>query len=373
MKILHLLYESRGDYFGIGGVGVRAYEIYRHLKGRHDITLLCKKYPGAADGYKDGLQHRFAGTESKSLTKTFLAYAYKAAQFVRDRGDSYDIIVEEFSPAIPTFLHAVAGKPVVLQVQGYTGALYFRKYNPLYASALSLMEQLRPACYRNFIFINDETAARSRKNPKSRIAIIANGVSPELLGTPASEGDYVLYFGRIDIFGKGLDLLLAAYGDFSQRLPDIGLVIAGNGRDMEKFKAAVMMLPGEVRRKIEFTGWVSGDRKTEVLRKAAFAVFPSRHEVQPIAVLEAMACGKPVVVSDIAGFSFVKQSGAGITFKSGDASSLALSMKELAQRKDRRDIGLKGRESAKDMTWEKVAARFEKFLIDTANGDKSRR
>ncbi len=366
MKILHLLYESERDYFGIGGVGVRAYEIYGHLKDRHDITLLCKKYPGAADGYKDGLQHLFAGTESKSLTKTFLAYAYKAAQLVRDRGDLYDIIVEEFSPAIPTFLHAVAGKPVVLQVQGYTGALYFRKYNPIYASALSLMEQLRPACYRNFIFINDETAARFRRNAGSRTAIIANGVSPELLRTPAFEGDYILYFGRIDIYGKGLDLLLAAYKELSQWLPAMRLVIAGDGRDMEEFKKAITALPGEVRKKIEILGWVSGNMKTEALRKAAFVVFPSRHEVQPIAVLEAMACGKPVVVSDIPGFIFVQKNGAGLSFKSGDAPSLARSMRELAESKDRRDIGLKGRESAKDMTWEKVAARFEKFLVETA-------
>ncbi len=35
MKILHLLYESKGDYFGIGGVGVRAYEIYKYLPARH--------------------------------------------------------------------------------------------------------------------------------------------------------------------------------------------------------------------------------------------------------------------------------------------------------------------------------------------------
>ncbi|MGE5299692.1 MAG: glycosyltransferase family 4 protein [Acidobacteriota bacterium] len=366
MKILHLLYESQGDYFGIGGVGARAYEIYRHLRDRHDITLLCKKYPGAGDGYKDGLRHLFAGTESRSLTKTLLSYAYHAARFVKKKGDEYDVIVEEFSPAIPTFLHAVAGKPAVLQVQGYTGTLYFRKYNPLYASALYLMEQLRPACYRNFIFINEETAGKFRKNPKSRVSIIANGVSPELLSVPIYEGDYVLYFGRIDIYGKGLDLLLAAYRDFSQWLPDMGLVIAGDGRDMEEFRSVVMTLPGEVRRKIEFTGWVSGDRKTEVLGKAAFAVFPSRHEVQPIAVLEAMACGKGVVVSDIAGFSFVKQSGAGRTFKSGDASSLAQCMKELAESGDRIEAGLRGRESAKNMTWEKVAERFEKFLIETS-------
>jgi glycosyltransferase involved in cell wall biosynthesis len=367
MKILHLLYESNGDYFGIGGVGARAYEIYRHLRDRHDITLLCKKYPGATDGDKDGLRHLFAGTESKSLARTLLSYACHAARFVKEEGDGYDIIVEEFSPAIPTFLHAATGKPVVLQVQGYTGALYFRKYNPVYASALCLMEQLRPVCYRNFIFINEETAAMFRRRSASRISIIANGVSPELLSLPPVEGDYVLYFGRIDMYGKGLDLLLSAYREFSQWFPEVRLVIAGDGRDMEKFRTSVMTLPGEVRRKIELAGWVSGDRKAEVLRKAAFAVFPSRHEIQPIAVLEAMASGKAVVVSDISGFSFVKQNGAGISFKSGDASSLAHSMKEIAESRDRTETGLRGREWAGNSTWERIAEQFEKFLVETSD------
>ncbi len=372
MKILHLLYESKGDYFGIGGVGARAYEIYRHLRERHDITLLCKKYPGARDGYKDGLLHLFAGAESRSLTKTFLSYAYQAARFVRKKGDEFDVIVEEFSPAIPSFLHAAARKPLVLQVQGYTGALYFRKYNPVYASVLSLMEQLRPACYRNFIFINNETSARFCKKSNSRVAIIANGVSPELLGVPAFEGDYVLYFGRIDIYGKGLDLLLPAYREFSQRFPAMRLVIAGDGKDMEEFRTSVVALPQDVRNKIELVGWVSGERKTEILRKAAFAVFPSRHEVQPIAVLEAMACGKGVVVSDIAGFDFVIRNGAGVSFKSGDASSLVRAMNVLIQRSDRKETGCRGREWAKNVTWDRIADQFEKFLVETAESDKSR-
>jgi len=55
MRILHLLYESKSDYFGIGGVATRAYEIYRYLRERHDITLLCKRCPGAEDGEINGL------------------------------------------------------------------------------------------------------------------------------------------------------------------------------------------------------------------------------------------------------------------------------------------------------------------------------
>src|SRR4030043_77893 len=160
MKILHLLYESKGDFFGIGGVGIRAYEIYRYLKNRHDVVLLCKKYPSAKDREIDGLKHIFVGTESKSLIKTLLSYAYHAAQFVKKHGNEYDIIIEEFSPAIPTFLHAFTEKPIVLQVQGYTGRHYFKKYNPVYALVLYVLEHLRSRFYNNFIFMSIETVKR---------------------------------------------------------------------------------------------------------------------------------------------------------------------------------------------------------------------
>src|ERR1700690_4497420 len=157
MKILHLLYESRGDYFGIGGVGERAYQIYSRLKSRHDITLLCKKYPGAKDGYIDGLKHIFVGAESRSLTRTLLSYAYQASLYVKNCPHAFDIIIEEFSPATPTFLHLFTNRPIILQVQGHTGLLYFDKYNPLYASVLYAFEHLRPRFYNNFIFINKNT------------------------------------------------------------------------------------------------------------------------------------------------------------------------------------------------------------------------
>ena len=98
MKILHLLYESKGDYFGIGGVGIRAYEIYRYLKDHHEVTLLCRKYPGAANGEKEGLRHIFVGEESESLTKTLLAYAYYAAKYVRRHGMSMILSLRIFLP-----------------------------------------------------------------------------------------------------------------------------------------------------------------------------------------------------------------------------------------------------------------------------------
>ncbi len=369
MKVLHLLYESRGDFFGIGGVGIRAYEIYKRLKDRHDITLLCKKYPGAVDREIDCLKHIFVGAESKSLTKSLLSYAYHASLFVRRHDADFDIIVEEFSPAIPTFLHAFSGKPIILQVQGYTGRLYFKKYNPLYAPALCLMERLRPSCYDYLIFINPETAKKFSLRRAKRTAIISNGIPPELLEVTPEEGNYVLYLGRIDMCGKGLDILLGAYGEFYKSFPDIRLVIAGEGRDFKMLQAGIMKLPAEARNKIELLGWVSGEQKAEVIKNSLYAVFPSRHEVQPIAVLEAMACGKAVVVSGIPEFAFVTKSGAGIPFKTGSAASLAQSMKFMAASKERKGMGQRGRQWVKEFTWDRTAEEYERFLSGIVAGE----
>jgi glycosyltransferase involved in cell wall biosynthesis len=372
MKILHLLYESSGDPFGIGGVGIRAYEIYKRIQERHDVTLLCRKYPGARDTRIEGLRHIFVGTESKSLTKTLLSYAYRASQFVKRIGSAYDIIIEEFSPAIPTFYLSSARKPVILQIQGYTGGLYFRKYNPLYAVVLSLSEHLRTGRYDNFIFVNADMMKRFTLKKKTHCAVIPNGISPELLDVPDEEQDYILYIGRLDVYGKGLDILLSAYSEIFRSFPGIRLIIAGDGRDREKFQSMLVKLPEALRKKIELTGWVSHEKKNAVFGKALFVVFPSRHEAQPIAVLEAMGCGKAALVSDIPEFRFVKETGAGVVFQSGDARSLAGAMKGLLTNSGRKEMGQRGRECVRDLTWDAIALRYEAYLSEIADQAASR-
>jgi glycosyltransferase involved in cell wall biosynthesis len=352
MKILHLLYESEGDYFGTGGVCARAYKIYRYLSERHDITLLCKKYPGARDGFKKSLKHIFVGAESKSLTKTLLSYAYHSAQFIKKYGNEFDLVIEEFSPAIPTFLHFVRKKPLILQVQGYTGLHYFRKYDPARAFVLRVMEHLRPRFYNNFIVINEETVKKLSLDNRKKIEIIPNGVSAAFLGISSHNGEYVLYLGRIDIYGKSLDILLSAYQEFNKSFPDIKLVVAGDGKDMEEFKSMIMKLPEKVSRNIVLLGWI--------------VIFPSRHEVQPLGILEAMACGKPIIVSKIPELRFVTEKRAGISFETGDAVSLSQSMKNLMTSDTRKEMGQRGRLYAKNVTWDRIAMQYEAFLYKIA-------
>jgi glycosyltransferase involved in cell wall biosynthesis len=363
MKILHLLYESKGDYFGIGGVGIRAYEIYKYLKDHHEITLLCKQYPGAKDQEIEGLRHIFVGTESKSLTKTLLSYAYHATLFVKKHSEKFDVVLLEFSPAIPTFLNAFTQKPVILQIQGYTGVQYFGKYNIFYSIVLYIFERLLPLFYRNVIFVSETTKRRyCLDDRKNNITIISNGIAEELLTCDPGDSDYMLYLGRIDIHHKGLDILLDAYRDFSEKFPHIRLILGGDGRDRERLIALLQKLPDSIKKNVELKGWVNGEEKVNLLKNALMVVMPSRYETQGIVALEAMAAAKSLVVSDISELRYVTQSKAGISFRAGDARSLAQSMKDLMASSERKQMGQRGRDWVKSYTWEKIALQYEEFL-----------
>jgi len=371
MKILHLLYESKGDPFGIGGVGIRAYELYGRLRERHDITFLCKKYPGAADGFKEGLKHVYVGSESKGLTKTLLSYAFYAARFVKRHGAQFDVIVNEFSPAVPAFLYSYEDRPVVLQIQGYTGKKYFEKYNIFHSAVLYALERWAPRHYKNFIFVSDASRKRFNVGKSKNVEVISNGISGKLLLRGTDESDYVLYLGRIDIHHKGLDILLHAFEEVSGAFPRVRLVIAGDGRDRQRFALLAEAMPEQIRKAIYMAGWVEDEEKESLISNALLLILPSRYETQGIVALEAMACGKALIVSDIPELRYVTTSGAGIPFRSGDAVSLAVAMKDLLLSTHRSRMGQKGREWVKEHTWDKIALRYEKFLCQVTSGHAS--
>lgn len=130
--------------------------------------------------------------------------------------------------------------------------------------------------------------------------------------------------GRIDIWRKGLDILVAAWGDGARR-PDDMLVFIGNGPDRAKFATMI----GDANPLSIF--WIdrySTDREEirRWLNAADIYVSGSRVEGMPVAPLEAMACGLPVVATDAQGMWDIVIGGAaacGIVVPRNDVSALA--------------------------------------------------
>ena len=344
---------------------MRAYEIYKRLRDRHEITLLCTKYPGAKDGDIEGLRHLFVGTESKSLAKSVFAYTIQAMKFVRHYGDDFDIIVENFLPSTPFFSAFFTRTPVILQVQGIMEEHSFKKFHPFYSIPMHMVERCYPRLYDHFIFVSPVTRAKvmARLEGKKmrQSEVIPNGINEELLRAVPGDGGYILFFSRIDIYTKGLDILVEAFTRIASEYPGIRLVLAGY--EFDRIEALTAGLPPSLRERIEYAGFVTGEKKRRLLSRATFVVLPSRHESSPISILEAAACGKPVIVSDIPELDFVMKEGFGIVFPSGSVEGLAEKIRTLMDHEEKREVmGGKGREFAGRYLWDRIAKEFEGVL-----------
>jgi glycosyltransferase involved in cell wall biosynthesis len=364
VKILQIIYESFGSPYGFGGAGVRAYEIYKRLSSTHDITLLCMKYPGAKDGVIQGLRHVFLGTENRSLTKSVVAYTAGTSRFIHGHGKEFDVIVENFLPATPFFTKTLTKTPVILQVQGLMEKNVFRKFRFHYSIPMYIAESFYPKLYDRFVFVSeitkDKTLKKIRK-PLKLCEVIPNGVDMSLLETVPVEGDYILFFNRIDAYAKGIDILLKAFERILTSYPHVKLICAGHESD--KFEGLLKKLGTYVREKITYAGFLSGEEKIRLISGAKIFVLPSRHESFPISILEAAAAQKPVIVSDIAELRHVENNQFGLSFRSGSVEDLQEKLEMLLKSETmRRALGAKGRIFAKNLLWDNLAVKFDEAL-----------
>ncbi|MFD8820187.1 glycosyltransferase [Streptomyces sp. NPDC059627] len=131
---------------------------------------------------------------------------------------------------------------------------------------------------------------------RARYTVVPNGIDTEHF-TPGSPGErpagapLVVCVGRL-CRQKGQDVLLRAWPEVLRQLPDARLVLVGDGPDRDTLRR---LAPDSV----EFAGAVADVRPW--YRAADLVVLPSRWEGMALAPLEALACGRPVLVSDVDG------------------------------------------------------------------------
>ena len=193
------------------------------------------------------------------------------------------------------------------------------------------------------------------------------------LGIPA-DARVVIWHGRIERYRKGLDVLLDAWGRVQARADGqrARLLMVGAGADNDWLHDRIRAMPGAG------VDWVDRyeldrGRMRHYLSAADLYALPSRIEGLPVAPLEAMACGLPVVASDIPSISEI--------FEHGDASGAVLVSPESAERFARAlelllsDVGLRSKlaEAARRTVEERfslaaVSAQLGRMLASVVNG-----
>lgn len=154
------------------------------------------------------------------------------------------------------------------------------------------------------------------------VSVIPNGVDTVWFSPPDDlvRDSLILYVGSL-IERKGVKYLVEALHLLDGRLADYQLAIVGDGPLRPELEILAHRLG--VSDRVGFLGAVSRDDVREHMRRARLLVLPSVEEGMGVVLIEAMACGTPVIGSDVGGISEVIDNSVGRVFPVADPVAIA--------------------------------------------------
>lgn len=163
-----------------------------------------------------------------------------------------------------------------------------------------------------------------------RIHVVHCGIEPWRYTDPSdmpAGGPHLVAVGRLSE-QKGFGLLMEAMTHLEGELPGLTLTLVGDGELRPQIEQMIEThgLQGRVR----LTGWLDGDRVQEALSDAQALILPSVAEGLPMVIMEAMACGRPVIATAIAGIPELVHRDVGWLVPSGDPQALAQAIRDMA-------------------------------------------
>jgi len=147
------------------------------------------------------------------------------------------------------------------------------------------------------------------------------------------------------------------------------LKIAGDG-ESKQYRKMVKALGLE--EDISFLGWVDGKKKTDLFEDSDIFILPSYQEDLPMAILEAMSYGLPIVATNVAGIpSLVRNGYNGYLFEPGDINDCVMKLKSLiADSALRQKFGKNSLEMVKKQFEQSIVAKQIQGLYDTLSTKK---
>ena len=144
--------------------------------------------------------------------------------------------------------------------------------------------------------------------------------------------EYLITVGQINE-KKGLDILIRAF-TYIIKDKKIKLIIVGTGEEKYVHKIRELIRKFGLEGEIIFSGFVTEEEKNTLLSNAKLFVSASRSDVHPIAVIEALSFGLPVVITEESDFPEIDTFHAGKTTKSNE-NSISDSIKELLRNEEK--------------------------------------
>jgi glycosyltransferase involved in cell wall biosynthesis len=374
MRILIINWQDITNPLG-GGAEVHLHNIFsRVARLGHEVTLLCSGYPGApATEMRDGLTIIRRGGRSTFNVTALLSYLREF------RSQPFDVVVDDLNK-IPFLTPLFVRKPLVGIAHHLFGASIYREVNAAVASYVYGMERLGLLVYRlsgmPFFVVSPSTQKEFEDLgfAASRLHLVHNCVdhvvhhaAPERRSATPVIG----VVGRMKRY-KCVDHVLQAMPAVLKAVPDARLLMVGDGDDRPRLQDLVHTLG--INGAVTFTGYVSEGRKVELLQQMWFSVTTSSKEGWGLTVLEANACGTPVIAADVPGLrDAVKDGVTGVLVPFGDVPVLEKQMLALLGNGARRDQLTNGALAwAAEFNWDNAATKTIALLEDVVRTHNSK-
>ena len=390
MRILHVMPTMSARY---GGPVRACLDMAKALAGRgHEVEIYTSNYDGfghfedvplgLATGL-EGIQTYYFGVRGARYFRFSPGFARAVAANVH-RFDLVNIhSLYFFTTLVAGYYCARQGVPFVLRPHGSLDPYIYRRHRARKAAIEIVQDRILKRAAAIHYTTDDEMESSAPFGLGRPGLVLPLGLylddyrplppagafrrrHPQLQDRPM-----VLFFGRIN-FKKGLDLLAEAFGKIARQGIDAQLVIAGPDNEGYRARVEGWLREYGVLDRTTFTGMLEGREKLAVLRDADLFVLPSYSENFGVAVIEAMACGVPVVISDRVGvWRQVVASGAGRVCAC-DADDLAAVITEmLADPEQRRRCGQCGIEAVSStFSWDQIGAELERAYEALIRGEQ---
>jgi glycosyltransferase involved in cell wall biosynthesis len=291
-----------------GGAEMRVYELARRLVLRgHEVHWYTMGWwwdeNNQEDLLKDGI--KFHGVSrpvsiysgSRRSIKEAIYFALKLSRpLFREKFDVVDCQGFPFFSCFTAWFHSLLGRSRLIITLHEVWGEYWYQYLGRIGILGRIVEKLMVHLTRDLLVVSSKTYQDLQKERKIDACIIPNGLDFERIQglKPSSIVSDVLFAGRL-IPEKGVELLIRTLPLLKKDHPHLKCLITGDGPERDNLEYLASKL--ELQENINFTGFIKDHEELlRIMKSSQVFVLPSRREGFGMVVLEANACGLPVVV-----------------------------------------------------------------------------
>jgi len=264
-------------------------------------------------------------------------FSLSLAQALRKDIPQFDIVhihsLFQFSTLAASYYCRKYRKPYIIRPLGQLDPFVLRRHSFCKRLYLWFFEHGNLERASALHFTTDEERRLTEKmNLKNKNIVLEMGVDLSEFETLPRYGTFrakypilkdkkiILFLSRIN-FKKGLDILVKAFADIARKREDVYLVIAGPDNEGYSRRVKGWLAKEEMLNRVIFTGMLVGQDKLAVFKDSDLFVLPSYSENFGMAVIEAMACGIPVVISNKVGiYREIQENNSGVVVECQEGS-----------------------------------------------------